>query len=392
MKIKQAVILAGGQGTRLRPLTFDTPKPLIKINGIPFLEYLLTLLKENGIKEVVILVGYLGEMVENYFGDGRKFGLKLKYSYAPVEYETGSRLVKAMNLLDERFLLLYCDNYWPLNLKLLIKYYEKKGKDALVTVYANKDNYTKNNMLVDKDGVVAIYDKTRKTTGLNGVDIGFFIFKKKLFKNLPVNNFSFEKVLLQRLVKNRQLSGFLSLHKYYGLSNLERIPDIKKFLRPQRIVILDRDGVINKKPSKGDYVKNWKEFKLLKGAVEGLKLLTQKGYQIFIATNQAGIGRRFMTKSALNNIHRNMLNNFKQNGIKIKQIYYCPHAWDVGCDCRKPKPGMLFEAASEHNFDLTKAIFIGDDARDRLTAKTAGCTFVRMKQDGNLLECVKKIT
>jgi D-glycero-D-manno-heptose 1,7-bisphosphate phosphatase len=391
MKIKQAVILAGGQGTRLRPLTLSTPKPLIRINGVPFLEYLLTLLKENGIKEVVILIGYLGEMVEDYFGDGRKFGLSLKYLYAPVEYESGSRLIKAMHLLDERFLLLYCDNYWPLNLKLLTEFYEEKGKDALVTVYDNQDNYTQNNMLVDKNGLVTIYDKTRTATGLNGVDIGFFIFKKKLFKNLPKENFSFEKVLLQRFVKNRQLVGFLSSHKYYGLSNLERIPVIKKFLSPKKIVILDRDGIINKKPPKGDYVKNWQEFEFLDGAIEGLKLLTKKGYEFYIVTNQAGIARGLMTEAALKKIHRNMLIKFKEKGIKIKQIYYCPHDWDEGCNCRKPKPGMLFKAASEYNFDLTKAIFIGDDIRDRLTAKFAGCTFVMMKQDGNLRECVSKI-
>lgn len=391
MKIKQAVILAGGQGTRLRPLTLTTPKPLIKINSTPFLEYLLILLKENGIKEVVILVGYLGKMIEDYFGDGRRFGMKLKYSYSPVEYETGSRLVKALNLLDKFFLLLYCDNYWPLNLKQLTKFYEEKGKEALVTVYANEDNYTKNNISVDKKGVVTVYDKTRTAKGLNGVDIGFLILKKKPFKNLPKENFSFEKVLLQQLIKNRQLAGFLSSHKYYGLSNLERIPTIEKFLRPKKIVMLDRDGIINKKPPKGDYVKNWSEFIFIKGAIDGLKLLTQKGYQIFIVTNQAGIGRRVMTETALRNIHRNMLIKFKKKGIRIKQIYYCPHGWDEGCDCRKPKPGMLFEAASEYNFDLTKAIFIGDDIRDRLTAKAAGCIFVKMKQDGDLFECVKKM-
>lgn len=387
--IRQAVILAGGLGTRMRPLTLTLPKPMIPILNKPFLEYIIELLKKNGIKEVIILTGYLHEKIEDYFKTGEKFGLKIKYSFSPVEDETGARVNKAKKLIDDVFLLLYADNYWPLQLDKLFKFYKKMDTQGLVSVYSNMDNYTKSNTFVNDKGLVEVYDKSRQTPGLNGVDIGFFILSKEVLSLFPKENFSFEKVILPELISKKQLSGFLTNHKYYSLSNLDRIPAIEGFFKPKKIVLLDRDGVINKKPSKGEYVKNWKEFEFLPGAVDALKLLTKKGYEIIIISNQAGIGRRAMTEEDLNQIHKKFLEVCKAEKINIKAIYYCPHNWDDGCFCRKPKPGMLFEAASDHHFDLTKITFIGDDERDEQAGKAADCKTILLKPGQNLLAIVK---
>lgn len=383
--IQQAVILAGGLGTRMRPFTLKTPKPMILIYGKPFLEYTVDTLRENGIREVIILTGYLHRKIEDYFKDGEKFGLKIKYSFSPVEDETGTRLKKAKDLLDDTFLLLYADNYWPLQLDQLFAFYKKMNTQGLITVYSNIDNYTKNNTFVDDRGLVEVYDKSLQTSGLNGVDIGFFIFKKNVLENLPQENFSFEKVVLPKLISKKQLAGFLTHHKYYGLSNLERIPVIEEFFKPKKIILLDRDGVINKKPPKAEYVKNWSEFEFLPGAIDALKLLSRKEYEIFIISNQAGIGRGVMTEENLKEINRKFLEVCKNEGINIKGIYYCPHNWDEGCFCRKPKPGMLFKAAADHSFDLTKAIFIGDDERDEQAGQAADCRTILLQQGQNLL-------
>ena len=147
--IKQAVILAGGQGKRLRPFTLKNPKPMIHLLGIPFIEHLIKLLKTNGIKEVVILTGYLGERIKRYFDDNLIKGVKIKYSYTPFkdkggeELMSGIRIKNAQNLLDNFFLLLYCDNYWPFNFKELVSYYNLHPSDVLVTVYSNLDKSTK---------------------------------------------------------------------------------------------------------------------------------------------------------------------------------------------------------------------------------------------------------
>ncbi len=394
-KIRQAVILAGGRGERLRPFTDTMPKPMIPVCGRPFLEYLIELLKENGIKEVILLLGYLGEKIMDYFGDGSKFGVNIKYSVTPfldengVENESGLRIKNAENLLDKHFLLMYCDNYWPLNLKKLSSFYFKQKTLASVTIYTNKDGITKNNVFVDNQGYVTKYDRTREDEKLNGVEIGFFILDKKVLELLPKHNSHFERDVLPLLIFQKELSGFLTDHRYYSISTPERVKLTEEFLYPKRVVFLDRDGVINKKPSRADYVKRWKEFEFLPGAIEGLRLLAKNNYNIYLISNQPGIARGMMKKEDLFDIQNKMEEELKKNDVKIAGIHYCLHGWDDGCECRKPKPGLLFQAAREHNLDLTKVVFIGDDERDIQAGEAAGCKMIPMESDGNLLEIVQ---
>ena len=115
-QIKQAVILAGGRGTRLGTVTAQTPKPMISINNAPFLGYLLQQLSFQGIEKVVVLVGYLGDQIKKFCGDGREWGMQITCVESPIESETGWRLRDARHLLDPLFLLMYCDNYWPMDL------------------------------------------------------------------------------------------------------------------------------------------------------------------------------------------------------------------------------------------------------------------------------------
>lgn len=389
--IKQAVILAGGLGTRLRPITTKIPKPMIKFQSHPFLEYLILMLKEKGIKEVILLLGYLPEKIVQYFGNGSKWGVKIKYSITPAGWDSGRRVKAAKKMFADYFLLVYCDNYWPLDLKILTSFFQEKKGLTCLTVYSNKDNFTKNNILVGENGLVLKYDPERKTKDLNGVEIGFFIINKKVLQFLPKTDFCFEKTLIPFLINKKQLYGFVTDHRYYSISKLERLPLTKEFFKPKKVVFLDRDGVINKKMPPGDYVKKWHEFKFIPGVIKGLKLLTKEKFEIFIVTNQAGIGRRLMTKKDLTEIHKNMKNILIKHGIKIKKIYYCPHNWDDHCECRKPKPGQFFQAAREYNIDLTKSYFISDDKRDIKAGKLAGCKTFLLSSKKTLLKTVNDL-
>lgn len=391
-KITQAVILAGGKGARLMPLTKDRPKPMVEIHGRPFLEYLLELLKENGIERVLILTGHMGEKISDYFGDGKRFGLHISYSDSPAEDETGARLRNAKEALDDEFLLLYCDNYWPLKLEKLLAFHREHGNTATATIYANKDNYSRNNVRVGADGMVELYDKSRSTKGLNGIDVGFFILKKHVLDLLPEGNPSFEAEVLPRLVEKKELAGFLTEHRYYTIGSLERFEQAVAFLKHKKVALLDRDGVLNKKAPKAEYVKNWSEFEFLPRAVEGLKELIRKGYELYIITNQSGIARGHMSERDLKDLHERMLEELQKSGVSISGIYYCPHDWDGGCECRKPKPGMLFAAAREHRFDLTKAIYIGDDKRDNEAAEAAGMRFLMVPSDVGIAAVVDKLS
>ncbi|TSC96834.1 MAG: D-glycero-D-manno-heptose 1,7-bisphosphate phosphatase [Parcubacteria group bacterium Athens1014_26] len=391
VKIRQAVILAGGLGTRLCPLTDSLPKPMIPINGRPFLEYQIKLLKEKGVEEIILLLGYLPEKIMDYFKDGSRFGVSIKYSVGKIEDETGTRIKNASHLLDDLFFLLYCDNYLPFNLEKFLKFHF--GHNALLTstIYTNRDNSTKNNILVDDSGYVFVYDKTRTAENLNGVEAGFFIMDKKVIDLMPEHNFSFEKVIFPVLLKDKKMAGFMTDHKYYSIGSLERLPLTEKFLKPKKVIFLDRDGVINKKAARGEYIKNWKEFELLPGVIEAIKMLKENNYSIYIISNQAGIARKMMTTEDLEIIHDNSRKELQKNGTDIDGIYYCPHGWNEGCECRKPKTGMFFQAAKDHAIDLTKAVFIGDDERDLEAGEAADCKAFLVNQDFNLLKAVKSL-
>lgn len=393
--IRQAVILAGGEGIRLRPLTNQVPKPMVLVNNRPFLEYLIEMLKENRVSEVVLLLGYLPEKVTEYFGDGSNFGINIKYSIGKVSDKTGTRIRNAGDLLDDLFILMYGDNYWPLNLERLLGFYTRHKTLASTTVYANKDGKGEygfeNNIYVDNNNYVVKYDKLRKDKDLNGVDIGFFIVSKRVLEFMPDSDFSFEEEILPLLADKRQLSGYLTEHRYYYISTPQSLGLTEKYLQPKKVILLDRDGVINKKAAEGNYIRSWSAFEFLPGAIEAMRLLAQNGYDIYIVTNQRGIARGMMSEPDLEVIHERMREELERNGTTIKQIYYCPHGDGDGCDCRKPKPGMLFRAASDNDFDLTKAILIGDDQRDIEAGNAAGCKVIMVEPGKGLLEIVKSL-
>jgi histidinol-phosphate phosphatase family protein len=370
---RQAVILAGGRGERMRPLTDIRPKPMIEVNGKPFLEHLILLLREQGFQRVLLLLGYLPEVVRDYFGDGSQWQMQINYSVTAVEDNTGRRLKLAEAALEDCFLLLYSDNYWPMPMDRMWRRYVEAGAPAMLTVYSNRDGYTRSTLKVDEAGFVTAYDKSRRRTDLQGTEISYAILRKELVSGLPDENVSFEETVFSTLAANRQLAAFVTHHRYYSIGDTPRLPLTEAFLARRPAVILDRDGVLNEKPPRANYVRTWDEFKWLPGARETLRVLKQSGFRVIIVSNQAGVARGAMTEADLLNIHRRMVKDAVQDGGRIDAIYYCPHNWDENCECRKPKPGMLFQAQRDFSLDLSRTLFIGDDERDRQAADAAGC-------------------
>ncbi len=387
--VKQAVILAGGLGTRLRPITDTIPKPMVPVNGRPFLEYLVEMLKENGIKEIVLCLGYLPEKITEHFWDGSKFGIKISYSISEVENETGKRLKLAEPLLDQKFLLMYCDNYWSLQLEKMIEAFEKHDAPFMMTVYTNKYGITKNNVLVGENNYVVKYDQSRQDSNLNCVDIGFMIVDKSVLNLIGDENCNFEAKVYPILVENHKIVAFKTDHRYYSISTPEKLQLTEDFMKPKKFIILDRDGVINKKPPRADYVKKWSEFEFLPESIEGMKLLKDNGFKIIIATNQPGIARGVMTKEDLEDVHENLKSVLSERGVTIDRIYVCDHGWNDGCDCRKPNAGLLFQAANDFKFDLTKTFYIGDDERDMEAGKRALCKTFLVSENESLLKVIK---
>ena len=359
----QAVILAGGQGTRLKPYTDNHPKPMIEIEGIPFLEHLILQVKEWGIDHVLLLLGYKHEEIEQYFKDGSKWNIDISYSISPVESETGTRIRNAYELLDDEFLLMYCDNYCPIDYKkAYLDFYNSKNKIQL-TAYVNKDGYTKNNLLVES-GEVIIYDKKREADKLNGVDIGYAFMRKEAVNLIDHGNCNFEKSVYPKLVANKEIGCFLTEHRYYSIGSWKRMELTKDFFKPKKVVFLDRDGTMNVRPPQAHYVENPEQFIWLDGAKEAIKKLNDSGFHVYIITNQPGIARGNLTIEELDLIHKKMMDDLSLIGASIDDIFICPHNWNDGCDCRKPKPGMILEAQKKYSLNLNKCFLIGDDQRD----------------------------
>ena len=387
----QAVILAGGRGTRLRPLTDHTPKPMIQFHGKPFLEYLIEMLRDEGFGRILILLGYMPDAIEGYFGTGKKWGVEITYSVSPVENETGRRVKLAEPLLDDIFLLMYCDNYWPIRIDDMWQHFSSSDADAMLTVYKNTDGYSVDNTKINNEGFIEIYDKSRSLPGLLGVEIGYAIITKAVLELLPTENVSFEQATYPTLANNSKLLAYTTSHRYYSVGSHNRLPLTNEFLGRRASIFIDRDGVLNQKPPRAQYVVSWDKFQWLPGAKQALALLSQAGYRIMVVSNQAGIARGAMTELALSDIHEGMKAETLKAGGKIDAVYYCPHDWDENCVCRKPQPGMLLKAQQDYHLDLTRTPFIGDDERDGEAANAVGSPFMMVSKDMSLLDHVTEL-
>lgn len=391
-KIKQAVILAGGLGTRLKPFTEEHPKPMYRFQNKPFIHYLIEQVKSFGMEEVILLLGYRADEIIQYI-ENNEFVISIKCCVTPVEYDTGNRLLEVKEMLQDTFLLMYCDNYCPINFEQLCNDFYSHDADIQITAYANKDLYTKDNLNIDIDGRVSCYDKKRIQKNLKGVDIGYALIKKKTLEILPQKQstyVNYESMVYPTIVTNKKLFATITEHRYYSIGSWERIKLTEQFFENVKTVFLDRDGTLNVRPPKACYIESPEQFRWLDGAIEAIKLLKEHGYRLVLISNQPGIARGNLTEDMLNLIHEKMQMDLKkQINCQIDAIYYCPHNWDEGCDCRKPKPGMFYQAQKDFSLNLSDCIMIGDDERDIQAGMAAGCTCYQVTDEQLLLDIVK---
>lgn len=237
--INQAVILAGGKGMRLLPLTKNLPKPMAPINKIPFLSYLIYSLKKNGIKKILILVGYKSNKIIKYYS--RYTEMDINFHFSSVRSDTGRRVLDAYNYLDKEFLLLYGDNYWQPNISKMYKKFKNKKATISTTVFNNKHGTAEygneNNITVKKNSFVKKYDKFRKDKKLNGVDIGFFIIKKNFLNNFKNKNknYSLENDILTKAIRLKQLIAYRTDLQYYSITNLKMLKKFEKISMQNKI-------------------------------------------------------------------------------------------------------------------------------------------------------------
>jgi len=227
----QTVILCGGKATRLYPLTKKIPKSMIQIAGKPFLGYQLGLLKKNSLSDIVLCIGYKAEQIKKHFGNGRKFGVRIKYSSDKKRLlGTGGALKEAENLLKDSFLIMYGDSYLPFNFQKAIKFFKKFDKLGLMTVFKNLNKYEPSNVEVKGNSVKA-YSKKRKTKKMKYIDYGASIFKKEALKFIPKNKVYDLSQLHQLLIKKRELLAYPAEKRFYQIGSFEGLEEFKKYIK-----------------------------------------------------------------------------------------------------------------------------------------------------------------
>jgi N-acetyl-alpha-D-muramate 1-phosphate uridylyltransferase len=223
------VILAGGLATRLRPLTEKIPKALLEVGGRPFLEHQIELLKRNEITDIVLCVGYLGDMIEQRYSNGESLGLHLSYSFdGPKLLGTGGAVKKALSLLPDAFFVLYGDSYLPIDYRAVVSAFQEAGKPALMTVYANADAWDTSNVWFEQ-GRIRLYSKREKLPEMRYIDYGLMICTRQIFDDSP-NDVPFDLAdTLENLSRIGQLAGHEVNQRFYeigspaGLSELDRL-------------------------------------------------------------------------------------------------------------------------------------------------------------------------
>jgi NDP-sugar pyrophosphorylase family protein len=224
------VILAGGLATRLRPLTEKIPKALIEVAGRPFLEHQIELLKRNALTEIILCVGYLGEMIREQYGDGSALGVRIKYSFdGPQLLGTGGAIKRASNLLPEAFFVLYGDSYLPVDYQAVARAFSESGQPALMTVFENSDAWDTSNVWFE-DGRIRLYSKREKLPEMRYIDYGLMVCTKRIFEDAP-NDVHFDLAqILESLSCNGFLAGYEVKQRFYEIGSPAGLAELNRLL------------------------------------------------------------------------------------------------------------------------------------------------------------------
>jgi len=226
-----AAILAGGLAKRLRPATAKTPKALLPVAGEPFLIHQLRLLHSQGLRRIVLCVGYLGEMIKAELGDGSSLGLQISYSFdGPTLMGTGGALKRALPKLGEQFLVIYGDSYMPVDYSAIVEAFVRSKKPALMTVFKNEGRWDASNVWFEA-GEIRRYDKKLRTAEMRHIDYGIAVLSAEVFASFP-NDPSFDLAdVYARLVSEKQMAAYEVKQRFYEIGSPEGLAELDSLLR-----------------------------------------------------------------------------------------------------------------------------------------------------------------
>lgn len=391
----QAVIMAGGKGTRLSSVLKDIPKPMVPLEEKPLLEYQIENLKENGIDNIILVVGHLGSVIKEHFGDGRKFGVSITYYEENIPLGTAGALFFLKEKLEDDFILLFGDLFVNVNFKRFYQYHKKKGGEITLYAHPNSHPYDSDILVTDADGCVTEWsykDTERVQDYRNMVNAGLYVISNSVVDCIKENEKTdLEKQVITKLLEKKCVYAYQCTEYVKDIGTPERLQKVEKDYRngvcekrnlkhKQKAIFLDRDGTINKHVG---FLKQPNQVELENGVSEAIKKINESEYLAIVISNQPVIARGECSFETLEAIHNRLYTLLGREGAYIDGLYYCPHHPDSGyegevkelkikCDCRKPEIGMITQAVKDYNIDLENSWMVGDTTIDIMTGKNAG--------------------
>ena len=227
-------ILAGGLSTRLRPVTDKTPKALLNVANEPFLIHQLRLLHSQGLRRILLCVGYLGEMIEAELRDGSSLGMQIAYSFdGPTLLGTGGALKRAVPKLGEQFLVLYGDSYMPVDYSAIVEAFVLSRKPALMTVFKNEGRWDASNVSFEA-GEIHRYDKTSRTAEMRHIDYGIAVLSAEVFASFPDDQAFDLAEVHSRLVSEKQMAAYEVKQRFYEIGSREGLAELDSLLRDKQ--------------------------------------------------------------------------------------------------------------------------------------------------------------
>ena len=400
--IHTAVVLAGGKGTRLQSAFPGLAKPMVPMAGIPVLEHLVKTYSAQGIERFFFTIGHLGDQIQAHFGDGSPWGVAIQYIEEPEPLGTAGGLHLIPELKEGPFWVMYGDTVSSIDLARMETFHRQHQADATLLVHPNDHPYDSDLVASDATGrVTAVHGKPHPE-GLevrNQVNAALYLFEPDVLEQIPEGVASdFGRDLFPVWADSMRLMAYSTPEYIKDMGKPERHAQVEHAIASglvasrnlsqlQKAAFLDRDGVIN---IDTDLIKHPDEMTVYPFAADAIKALRAAGYIVVVITNQSVVARGLTDLDGIEAIHARLERLLAEEGALVDAIYFCPHHPDKGypeevpefkidCSCRKPKPGMILEAAERFNIDLSQSWMVGDSERDILAGQAAGCRTIRVQ-------------
>lgn len=392
----QAVILAGGKGTRLASRLGGRPKPLVDVDGIPLLQRQIEALISHGIDDVVLLVNHASDQIRHFI-DQLALPIPVTLIDDGSPRGTAGATLACLDRLRDRFVVVYGDTLFDLDVPHMIARHEASGADVTLLLHPNDHPADSDLVDVDGDGRISAFNPYPHPPGAwlrNLVNAAFYVVDRQAIEPwaelMPVGDFA-KDLFPQMLTAGARLNGYVSFEYIKDVGTPARLDKAEQHLRsglvhrarrdqPQRAVFLDRDGTLN---GLAGHIARAEDLILFTDAGASVKRLNDAELRVVLVTNQPVVARGEATLADLAKIHARLESELGEVGAYLDGLYYCPHHPDRGyagevpelkgeCTCRKPRPGMIEAAAAEFNIDLSRSWMVGDSTADIALAEAVG--------------------